>query len=64
MNITTPYENYFFYQFELWQNEMMVANTSSKRREDALNDIKHYAMMFKDDGPLKIYQVTRTPIEL
>lgn len=42
------------YDFELWQDGMMVARTSAIRREDALREIQHYAAVYSQDGPVEI----------
>ena len=42
------------YEFELWQDGIMVASVVSKDREAAYRDIKHYAMVYSQDGPVEI----------
>jgi hypothetical protein len=46
-------------EFELWQNGTRVAATSGTR-EDALREIKHYALVYSQDGPTKVFEVIRT----
>jgi len=48
-------------EFEVWQDDMCVAGTMGS---NALNEIKHYAAQYKQDGPIEVYEVTRTLIDL
>ncbi|MEJ7745263.1 MAG: hypothetical protein WKF61_00610 [Luteimonas sp.] len=48
--------------FELWQDEMIVAVTSGPY-EAAQQEIEHYAMIYGQDGPVRIVEVTRTTKE-
>jgi len=48
-------------EFEVWQDDMCVAGTMGS---NALNEIKHYAAQYEQDGPIEVYEVTRTLIDL
>jgi hypothetical protein len=50
------------YEFELWQDDVPVAEVSSRDLERAFRDICHYAAMYGQDGPVKIIQVQRRAI--
>lgn len=56
-----PLEQLADSEFELWQDDCWMAGTSGPR-EDALRDILHYAMVYGQDGPVKVYEVKRTLI--
>lgn len=47
------------YEFELWQGGIVVASVSAPSREEAEDEINHYAMMYRQDGPVEIREVTR-----
>lgn len=51
------------YEFELIQGGINVAGSSSKDRETALREIEHYALMYSEDGPVEIREVTPPPVE-
>jgi hypothetical protein len=50
----SPYTKYASY--EVWQDGMCVAKTSGPEH-DARRDAMHYAMMYGQDGPVKVYVV-------
>jgi len=43
--------------FELWQDDCCVATTEG---ENAKEEIMHYAMMYKNDGLIEVYEVHST----
>lgn len=47
--------------FELWQDDMMVAGTSGLRA-DAEREIWHYAAVYGQDGPVEVFEVRRVPV--
>jgi hypothetical protein len=40
--------------FELWQDDLMVACVHAYDRDRAWREIQHYALMYGQDGPCKI----------
>jgi hypothetical protein len=48
-------------EYELHQDDMMVAGTSGKR---AYEEILHYAAQYVQDGPVEIYKVVRTKLSV
>jgi hypothetical protein len=48
-------------EFEVWQDDMVVAGSSGPR-ESALREIHHYAAQYACDGPVQIFEVHRTLI--
>lgn len=48
-------------EYELIQNDELVAGTSGK---DAFNEILRYAAQYVQDGPVELYKVVRTKIEI
>lgn len=48
--------------YEVWQDGMPVASTEGPD-EQALRGARHYALMYGQDGPVKIYKVTREEVE-
>jgi hypothetical protein len=48
-------------EFELWQDDMVVAGSSGPR-ESALREIHHYTAQYACDGPAQIFEVHRTLI--
>lgn len=50
-------------EFEIWQDDMPVASASGSR-EIAEREARHYAMMYGQDGPVTIYEVTRKEVSL
>lgn len=48
------------YEFEVWQDGSMVAGASSPDRQRAMNDACHYIAVYSQDGPVELYEVTRT----
>lgn len=49
-------------EFEVWQLDEMVASAFGPR-EYALNEARHYAYQYGQDGPCKIFEVIRIPVE-
>lgn len=39
------------FEFEVWQEGMVVATTSAANADTALREAMHYAMMYAQDGP-------------
>ena len=52
------------YYFEVWQGDQPIAETCATDRERALREALHYAAMYGQDGPVKLYEVKRTEIVL
>lgn len=52
-------ERFFPFEFEVWQGDEMVAS-SSGLRDDALREAMHYAAQYEQDGPVRVFEVTRT----
>jgi len=52
-------ERFFPFEFEVWQGDMMVASASGPR-DDALREAMHYAAQYQQDGPVRVFEVTRT----
>lgn len=52
-------ERFFSYEFEVWQGDEMVASASGPR-DDALREAMHYAAQYEQDGPVRVFEVTRT----
>lgn len=50
---------FFPYEFEVWQGDEMVASTSGPR-DAALREAMHYASQYEEDGPVRVFEVTRT----
>ena len=48
-------------EFVLLQDDCWVAGASGPR-QDALREILHYATVYGQDGPVKVYEVKRTLI--
>jgi hypothetical protein len=46
-------------EFEVWQDGIAVA-TCYGPRERALDEARHYAWVYSQDGPVKIMEVTRS----
>jgi hypothetical protein len=42
------------YTFRLWQDGIMVAKVHSKDYERGEAEIRHYAMMYEQDGPVRV----------
>ena len=49
------------YRYELWQDGIMVAATAADSREDARKEIAHYAIMYAQDGPCTVREITKFP---
>ena len=52
-------ERFFPFEFEVWQGDEMVASASGPR-DDALREAMHYAEQYEQDGPVRVFEVTRT----
>ena len=52
-------ERFFAFEFEVWQGDEMVASASGSR-DDALREAMHYAAQYAQDGPVRVFEVTRT----
>ena len=48
-------------EFEIWQNDEMVASTSGPH-DEALHDALHYITQYQQDGDVELVEVTRTTI--
>lgn len=42
------------FKYELWQDGLMVACVYAAEKADAQKEIQHYAMMYRQDGPVVI----------
>jgi hypothetical protein len=42
------------YQAELWQDGVMVAAVDAPTLDECNREIEHYAMMYRQDGPVQI----------
>ena len=52
-------ERFFPFEFEVWQGDEMVASTSGPR-DDAMREAMNYAAQYEQDGPVRVFEVTRT----
>jgi len=52
------------HEFELWQDGIPVAMTNAESRDDALREIKHYAAVYGQDGPVEVFEITRAKVDL
>jgi len=52
------------YEFQLIQDDMVVASAISAVYGDALKEILHYASQYGQDGPVSIVELKRFPISL
>lgn len=50
---------FFPFEFEVWQDEFIVASASGTR-EEALREAMNYATQYEQDGPVRVFEVTRT----
>lgn len=48
---------------ELWQNGIRVAGVDCPTAEDMRREIGHYAMMYGQDGPVRIVENPHNPKE-
>lgn len=48
-----------YFEFEVWQDGMSVAETGAKYRHDALIEIQRYARVYGQNGPIQVFEVTR-----
>lgn len=46
-------------EFEVWQGDEMVASASGPR-DAALREATRYAAQYEQDGPVRVFEVTRT----
>lgn len=44
--------------------ETYIAASASGRRVDALREIANYAVQYDDEGPLEVYEIVRTRIDI
>lgn len=49
-------------EFEVWQGDEMVASASGPR-DDALREATRYAAEYSQDGPVRVFEVSRTLID-
>jgi hypothetical protein len=42
------------YEFEIWQDDMLVVSGGAQRASDALQEADHYQLMYGQDGPVEI----------
>ena len=56
--------NEFGYEFEIECDEMWVASANSDDREEAFKEALNYAMLYSQDGPVKMFEVFRTRTEV
>ena len=56
--------NEFGYEFEIECDEMWVASANSDNREEALKEAIRYAMLYSQDGPVKMFEVFKTRSEV
>lgn len=42
------------FEYELWQDGIMVAAVTCAKRDDAEREIRHYGAMYRQDGPCEI----------
>jgi hypothetical protein len=45
------------YTAELWQDEMCVASVDCPTEEDMRREIAHYALVYSQDGPVRIVEL-------
>lgn len=50
-------------EFEIYQNDDIVASSSGPR-DQAWREIMHYAAVYGQDGPVEVFEITRTPVPL
>ncbi|MFA6043600.1 MAG: hypothetical protein WC718_01335 [Phycisphaerales bacterium] len=50
------------FEFEVWQDGVPVATATASTREAALREAMHYMAMYGQDGPVKLYEVTRREV--
>ncbi len=56
-------ERCFSFEFEVWQGDEVVASTRGPR-DDALREAMHYAAQYEQDGPVRVFEVTRTLVTM
>ena len=59
VKIEAAQERFFPFEFEVWQGDEMVASASGPR-DQALREAMHYAAQYEQDGPVRVFEVTRT----
>lgn len=52
-------QRFFPFEFEVWQGDEMVASASGPR-DDALREAIHYVAQYEQDGPVRVFEITRT----
>ena len=55
-------DRYFPHEFEVWQGDQMCASASGPR-DEALREAMHYAAQYEQDGPVRVFEVTRTLVK-
>ena len=50
-------------EFEVWQDDEVVARTSGPR-DEALRDALHYIAQYRQDGAVELVEVTRNTIHI
>ena len=53
-----PRERFFSFEFEVWQGDEMQASATGPR-DTALREAMHYAAQYGQDGPVRVFEVTR-----
>ena len=59
LKIEAAQERFFPFEFEVWQGDEMVASASGPR-DEAMREAMHYAAQYAQDGPVRVFEVTRT----
>lgn len=50
-------------EYEVWQDNACVAGSMGEQTR-TLAEIKHYASQYEQDGPIKVYEITRREVDL
>lgn len=50
-------------EFDILQDDMLMASVEGLRA-DAIREACHYAMIYGQDGPVAIMEITRTPVSI
>lgn len=50
-------------ELEIWQDGMCVAGVSSADRLAAFSEAAHYTMVYSQDGPVELFEVTHDGCE-
>lgn len=51
-------------EFEVWQDGIPVASAAARDRDTALREARHYAAVYGQDGPVEVYEVIRSLVDL